>query len=136
MQTIFNGKNFESSKAVITIRFLRFWRMFPGTKVFGNFVISIFSLNQHLIVNSGLEVENQNLQYEIEQVRQASVPENVARISAKLSVMERERQKRENDLRMTLMSRDPKAQHMIADQTHQITKLKTELNAKTNLYAK
>jgi len=83
-----------------------------------------------------LEVENQNLQYEIEQVRQASVPENVARISAKLSVMERERQKRENDLRMTLMSRDPKAQHMIADQTHQITKLKTELNAKTNLYAK
>ena len=91
---------------------------------------------QHLIVNSGLEVENQNLQYEIEQVRQASVPENVARISAKLSVMERERQKRENDLRMTLMSRDPKAQHMIADQTHQITKLKTELNAKTNLYAK
>ena len=110
--------------------------MFPGTKVFGNFVISIFSLNQHLIVNSGLEVENQNLQYEIEQVRQASVPENVARISAKLSVMERERQKRENDLRMTLMSRDPKAQHMIADQTHQITKLKTELNAKTNLYAK
>ena len=50
--------------------------------------------------------------------------------------MERERQKRENDLRMTLMSRDPKAQHMIADQTHQITKLKTELNAKTNLYAK
>ena len=50
--------------------------------------------------------------------------------------MERERQKRENDLRMTLMSRDPKAQHMIADQTHQITKLKAELNAKTNLYAK
>ena len=69
-------------------------------------------------------------------MRQASVPENVARISAKLAEMERERLKRGNELRMSLMSRDPQVRQLVGDQTSAINKLKTELNAKNNKYAK
>lgn len=86
--------------------------------------------------NKYLEIEVQNLQFEIEQVRQASVPENVARISAKLAEMEKERQQRENDLRQSLLSGDPQAHHVISDQTNLIHQLKSQLNAKNNLYAK
>ena len=85
---------------------------------------------------SDLEIEVQNLQFEIEQVRQASVPENVARISAKLADMEKERQQRENDLRQSLLSGDPQVHHVISDQTNLIHQLKSQLNAKNNLYAK
>ena len=83
-----------------------------------------------------LELEVQNLQYEIEDVRRASVPEKVAMISSKLAEMERERQKREVDLRATLMANDPKTAHVMNTQSQTINKLRGQLNEKNNLYQK
>ena len=81
-------------------------------------------------------MEVENLKFEMEELRQASVPEHVARISAKLAEMEKGRQLRENELRMSLMSADPQVHHVIGDQTNLINQLKSQLNAKNNLYAK
>ena len=83
-----------------------------------------------------LELEVQNLQYEIEDVRRASVPEKVAMISSKLAEMERERQKREADLRATLTANDPKTAHVMNTQSQTINKLRGQLNEKNNLYQK
>ena len=82
----------------------------------------------------GLESELIERQYDLENVRNASLPENLQYISQKLSEMEKDRSIRDQKMKEALRSNHPDMNRLMADQSHTISKLKNELTSKNNQF--
>ena len=84
----------------------------------------------------GLESELIERQYDLENVRNASLPENLQYISQKLSEMEKDRSIRDQKMKEALRSNHPDMNRLMADQSHTISKLKNELTSKNNQFVR